>query len=148
MKYLIYTDGACDHKNRKAASSYFIKTKDDFITLGFKSFSGKSAVIAEILAIGLAVETIMKEVELKSVDKVVIYTDSSRALEIFSTLKEENSELEVGGPRVQLAWDVCKKLNTICDVEIRKIKAHSDATNGNKVADRLAKHALRLSTSR
>lgn len=146
MKYTIFTDGSCDFKNKRITSSYFIRTKEDFITLGCETFDGGNIAAAESIAVGLAVEELMNEVDLKQHDKVLIRTDCESVLTFFENATDENGGPKTKDNRCKKAWWEYRTLCSKCSVELKKIKAHRDEVNGNKVADRLAKYFMRFNS--
>ena len=146
MKYIIFTDGSCSTEERKITSSFFIRTKKDFITLGCETLDGDSIAAAETIAIGFGIEALMCEVDIQPEDKVLIRTDCESTLTFFENVKDEDGRPKSKDTRCKKAWWMCRDLSSKCDVEIRKIQAHRDEVNGNKVADRIAKYFLRFNS--
>lgn len=143
MQYLVYTDGACSPKRKKVTAAYMIKTKYKYIGSGVRGFEGTSIADGESIAVGLAVEALLKENILKEKDIVFIYTDCVSVIEFFSKVREKNAFPKTNKEGVKLAWYKLQELSKVCEWKFIKIKAHDKSSNGNKVADRLAKYGLR-----
>lgn len=177
MEYIVYTDGAANKEKDKIGFSYFIRTKDRFITK--KSFSsyGSNIMTAEILGVGMAAECLLKTVELSKEDSVIFLVDSKTAVSYISdrvfgkTLTEEGyeewiSHLSKDEPipnigdhvvvpnigsydkRARVAVNKVLELNEKTNVVFDKAWAHTNTKTGNALADRLAKYALRMATWR
>ena len=142
MKYLIYTDGAHSTANRRISVGYIIKTWDTLITSGAAALDGDDISIAEALAIGVAVNSLLAKEKLdKKKDVVIIITDSLFAIEKFSNVAE-NPEKDFGNAKLNAVRDCLVKLSETCSWEFSKITSHMDTINCNKYADRMAKYFL------
>ena len=142
LDYLIYTDGACDHVRKRVASSFYIQTNSRFISLGGRCFRGKNIAKAETIAIGLGIERLLKQVELKQEDTVTIFTDCLSVLDFFKNVRDTEAVPGSNDPGVKLVWKYLKALECKCNWSFKKIRAHQNVVNGNAVADRLAKYVL------
>lgn len=144
MKYMVFTDGACNTAKSKISSAFVIFTEEDFIVARAYVFDGLHSYNAETIAIGSAAEYLLKEVNILPDDKVVIITDSKQARDYLSKAKEIGG-LKCANKTTQFAIkmyiDLC---NRVVDVKIKQTKGHRDGSNENKYADRLAKQSLRM----
>lgn len=151
MVYSVYTDGACtvpeNQKLGKIAAGYLIRTEDTLITVDLHTFQKPGlARVAEALAIAKAIEDLMSTVTLSKNDHVKIYSDCVPVIKNY----KDAGKVGVRRPyfhdtRELLTWDLLCKLRSKCSWSFVWIQAHkTPAVNGNKVADRLAKYALRF----
>lgn len=144
MRYEIHTDGAYSYEQELISSAFVIKTHDRFIAQGIKVFDCYQAMVneAEQLAIGIAAEALMKEVELVKEDSVVFYTDSQSTIMYYQNVfRKKNSPCTVD-KRSMLAWKKVHELTQKCHVEFRHVHAHANEWNTNNCVDRLVKYGL------
>lgn len=151
MVYSIYTDGACNTEGSKKlgviASGYIIRTDDSYISMDLHAFNDPGlARVAESLAIALAVEDLMDSVELQPKDRVKIYSDCLPVIKAYRGAGKPGVKRPYFyDQREILTWDLLCKLRSKCAWNFSWIQAHTDdKINGNKVADRLAKYALKF----
>ncbi len=143
MVYEIYTDGACAEGYISAA--YFIRSRRKVYEKGVAVYKGKSSAVAETVAIGLAVEKLLKCCRVSPDDTVRIITDSKSSIEFLDSALHDS----LGGfrgtldKRAWLAWEVVRDLAAFYHTELHKVNAHGVFINGNVVVDRLAKLGLR-----
>ena len=144
MKYIIYTDGTYEMREGKIAAGYVIRTKNKYIKLGGASLATGDIVIAEGLAVGLAVKYLLdKNILDKEKDKVEIVTDSLKTIETFNVIKK-GLPIKVKDNRLKKVEIILKQLNETCPWSFAKIDSHHKDTNCNKLADRLAKYYLQF----
>ena len=143
MLYSVYTDGSVDEAASKIASTFLIYTDDSFIALDSALFKGKFSSIAETLAIGVAAQYILRNLDITKDGTVVFHTDS-RSSKIFlkNHLDEEEDMRTPNDQRVKIVVDTMKLLTSKCNVEFKKVKAHEVSLSGNNVVDRIAKLSL------
>lgn len=148
MTYLVYTDAACrpqgDMKTGKIASSFFIKLEEKFIAQQANNHTEDGNIfIAESLAVGVAVEYLLKEKHITSDDRVVLHTDSLAVIDFFKNVKHATEMPTIYDKRLEQVWRTLKELTDTCTWYFQKVRSHkTDVVDGNKVADRLAKYAL------
>lgn len=141
-QYLVFTDGACSTESKFVSSSFFIRTNSSFITARAVFFKGKSTYIAEMSAIGLAMEYLRKNVVFQEGDEIVVISDSRDAL---ADLREKDESIvkQSKNDFYKITWMQLQEMKKTVPVKLKKFKGHLDEMNGNKVVDRLAKHSLR-----
>ena len=145
--YYIYTDGSCNKDTKKISSSYFIRTASRYIALGANLFDDCDIGKGETIAVGVAIETLMKTVDLEKEDRVEIITDckGTKAYLLENVLSDNKKEF-FKDERIKLACNALAKLESMCNVKIKWTKAHkAGEINGNSLADRMAKHSLKSS---
>lgn len=152
MQYIVFTDGARDQHTKVASIGYLIKTGNEFITQKACRVKALSARQAEIFAVGLAANWLMKNKNINKTDSVIFCIDCRDAI-IFFRPPEDTSEIESKllacntNLKELLACDAAvKDLSDKCNVSFSKMWAHDphhSEANGNSVADKLAKYALR-----
>ena len=60
MKYKVFTDGTMSQQKRLLGMAYVIVTNDKYIKMNQFSTKGASATKAEVIAVGLACEYMLK----------------------------------------------------------------------------------------
>lgn len=148
MKYLVYTDGATDEKRGKVASSFFIRTEDTFIGMKSYVFDNKNNSHTELFAVGSAAEFLMDNVKITPEDEVVVFSDSQRAIDLIRKLMPNPYNTGYADVKLRISMNAIKTLDSECNLEIIKTKAHREGWNGNKVADRMAKFSLKRAVGR
>lgn len=143
MVYYIFTDGAFKSGEPAIGMAYIALTDKKFLRMRQYKSNGRSPVRAEIIAVGLAIRYLLKEVDLKEKDIVELNTDSKATIEYITTGKCEYVVEDTCDKRLtgSLHWYklLCEKVT----VRFNKSWAHTDVKlNENKLADRLAKYAL------
>lgn len=145
MIYHIYTDGSVNREKGVLGLSYVITTDDKFIAMNQYQTRGIISTKAELIAVGMAAEYLMKKVQLQLDDEVIFHVDSYEAIHFFT--KETGSQIfgSDNDPRIQLVEDMYKRLSEKVTIEFKKVWAHKGETiTANKLADKLAKYALVL----
>lgn len=142
MKYKVFTDGTMSQQKRLLGMAYVIVTNDKYIKMNQFSTKGASATKAEVIAIGLACEYILKNLKLVPGDSITFYVDSKNAAsyltgecrDILSSDKDE---------RIDGSLNNFQLLQQEVDVSVKKVWAHGNTgLHGNKLADRLVNYAL------
>lgn len=144
MHYSVYTDGACSYEKSRVSAAYFVRSRRKYIDKGAVVYVGNSIAVAEVVAIGIAIERLQKQCRIEPGDKITIVSDSESAID-FLTSAVNNRLEDFGGTtddKAWLAWDMVRDIGMCCHVELVKIRAHVKNINGNTVADRLAKLGL------
>lgn len=142
MTYLVYTDGACDAERNVMSSAFIVITERVYIDHGFMRSEGRQPSHAETIAVGLAFESLMNEVDIKEDDTVNVYIDCASTLDYIKKLIDTDKSFHA---RVEVykAIAQCRELNKKCQVNFFKHKAHKFEHNPNKYVDSLSKFALR-----
>lgn len=144
MRYIIFTDGGHNKEEDKISASFVIVTKYQYIDMGASISKGGDIGVAEALAIGLAANNLLRIVDLKKdEDSVVIKSDSRNSIDLFNRIKQGKVKPANLDTRISMAWDKLVELGEKCDWELSKINSHHNCTNGNRLADRLVKYALK-----
>lgn len=148
MKYMMYTDGACMADKNKMSIGYLIRTKDTYITMGANIFDGNNISRAETLGIAIAIE-VLEDFEKQGLipditeeDTVVIYTDCKSARDFLRGDKGFDNRNKYN-EKIKCALQIYEEFSKRCNLKVQLIDSHRDSNNGNKVADRMAKLALR-----
>lgn len=142
MKYKVFTDGTMSQQKRLLGMAYVIVTNDKYIKMNQFSTKGASATKAEVIAVGLACEYMLKNLNFVAGDSVTFYVDSKNAAsyltgECSNILSSENDD------RVENSLNNFRVLQHGVDVSIKKVWAHGNTgLHGNKLADRLVNYAL------
>lgn len=144
MEYRVYTDGSCLQQRGLSSYAYFIRTRRTIVAADAYAFNGDDSVIAEILAVGAAVERLLKERVLFEKDEVTILTDCEAAWNFCQTMLGLShkrypyfKDARIKQVRCQL-----RRLTEICPMKVRLARAHLSDMNGNGVVDRLARAAI------
>jgi len=169
MKYMVYSDGSASKDMHKIGFSFIITGDNTFITQKNFSTDGSNILSAEILGIGMAAEYLLNNRELNMEDSVKFCVDSKPATQYILTRLEgvkvtednlegirlTNPEAQIGDfvkldidqcaeKRVKVALSKIAQLKDKSQIEFSKSWGHSRGLNGNSVADKYAKYALRL----
>lgn len=140
MRYHVYTDGATNPSIFRVSVAYLIHTDDTFINLDAASFNSRYIAVAETIAIGLAAQHLLK-IGIKKEDEVIFYTDAIAAKNyIMDYLGGE--EKETSDERLKIVLKTLKVMDSMCNMKIKKVKAHTMDISGNNIADKLAKMSL------
>lgn len=145
MRYDVYTDGSCMKEKSKSASAYLIKTDTKFIHHGYQSFKSIFIVYAEINAVCLALNYIMKSGRFNSAeDEFTFYIDSRAALEKCLYFYENDCRLrDAKFEYDKLAFKTMKAVKEKgFKLDLKKVRGHQEVMNPNKYVDRLVKYAL------
>ena len=145
MEYIMYVDGGHSQELNKVAAGFMIQTAEKYIGMGASTGDGGDVSVAEALAIGIAVNYLLRMVDLvKGVDIVDIRSDSSNIIAFFQKIKSNETKPTNVDYRILLAWDKLVELDKVCDWKLTKVSAHKNEINGNKLVDRLVKYALQI----
>jgi ribonuclease HI len=135
----IYTDGAVSNNGRSNSSGgigvYFGPGHDNNLSQKFKEYPVTNQR-AEVWAIVKALEILINsESNLDTQIKIVIYTDSTYAMNVITKTWKAKDNLDL----ISKAWKLLAQFNNL---EIKYIRAHSNKKDihsiGNDMADRLA----------
>lgn len=144
-KYVVFTDGAFNQVHMKGASAFFIRTDDVFICMKSYVFNDIQDITrAETVAICAAAEYLIENIKFEEGDSVTFVTDSMNSKEFLNNIRDRRtSNRWFKDHKIKIAVQTLMELEDICHWEIEWFKSHQEYNNGNKVADRLAKYALR-----
>lgn len=152
MKYLVHTDGAADSVQKLAGMAFVINTNTKFIVQKCYKSEGNSSTDAEAMAVSLASKWLLSNIDLQEgKDFVLFYVDNQLVID---TLKTDSSKLSDNlSEALRMAYNDYNELRNKVSTSVIKTWGHKsvESLNGNKVADRIAKYALRsarLSTSK
>lgn len=146
MRYIVYTDGAGDNEQNKAACSYLVYTNNTFISKDYKSINGISnPTHAETIAVGLVAGFLAENLDLKKTDLVEFNVDCVSTIEFCIKYAIENPEESIPSREklVVISIQLLRKLNELCKVKIYKVRGHKSIINPNSYVDRLAKLGVR-----
>ena len=145
MIYNIYTDGSVNKEKGVLGLSYVIVTDDKFVAMNQYQTYGTLSTKAELIAIGMAAEYLLKNTQLQLEDEVVFTVDSYEAIHFFTTATGNQIFGSDKDPRIDLVSNMYSRLSEKVSVRFKKAWAHKgEAIFANKLADKLAKYALVL----
>lgn len=143
MLYKVFTDGAFHSGNPVIGLAYVVVTEDRFLRMKQYHSNGTSPLKAEIIALGLAISYLLKDIDLQKDDEIELNTDSKAAIEYFET---GSSGLMPEGTQDKRLLGALHNYRLLCEkamVQFNKNWAHETRQlSGNKLADRLAKYAI------
>lgn len=145
MRYLVYTDAA-RFPNNEMCTSYFIRTKYDFIAIDASKFVGDNIGVAESLAVGIAAKYVLEVMKPSKLDSFEFNIDNLSTFNWYSKyLDMKDVEPYYLDERLKPSMQSIRLLASKCSVVVKKVAAHMDETlSGNSVADRLASKIARL----
>jgi len=136
MKIEIYTDGACSNNGKKNAKAgigiYFSNINIDPISQRVPIDMDQTNNVAELLAIKIAIETIIKH-NLKN-NEIIIYTDSQYSINVITNCWK--AKVNIG-----LINEIKQLLKILDCVRLIYIPGHKD-NKGNNIADELARKSI------
>lgn len=143
MEYYVYTDGSCKTASHIAGSAFIILTKKNYIKCDCESFYSRFAFEAELNAAIMAFRYINEKLELTEDDNIIIYIDSVKTINLCNSIINKCGSID---KHVPLFSETDKQLNMLLskcpNLEIKKVHAHQQTFNTNKMVDSLAKVAI------
>lgn len=143
MEYYVNTDGSCRVDLNKAGASCIILTKKKYIHAECAAITSTYALEAELYGIIMCMKYMKDNVELSSEDSITLSVDSVKALRMCNAIIDGEDNEDFKTPFYQPTREAIENiLETGVQLLFKKVKAHKDGFNTNKVADRLSKVAI------
>lgn len=143
MEYYVNTDGSCRVDLNKAGASCIILTKKKYIHAECAAITSTYALEAELYGIIMCMKYMKENVELSSEDSITLSVDSVKALRMCNAIIDVEDNEDFKTPFYQPTREAIENiLETGVQLFFKKVKAHKDGFNTNKVADRLSKVAI------
>lgn len=144
MKYTVYTDAAASLDKGLSGCGYCILTDDMYIASdSIRLTQTTNPTHAEVVSIGLVAACLIDEVEVKKGDEVVIFSDSSSAIEFCENCLATGGIIPCSAVIVVNSIKVLRRLGSYCTISFEKVHGHKDKLNPNTFVDRLAKLPIR-----
>lgn len=141
MRYVIYADGSYSAEQQRAGCAYLILTDTSFIDCDSIKVDCKNPTHAEILAVGYAIKSILKNENLTSEDVVEFNTDCAHVIEFYNKYIEQGVKSTSKNASINECVRNMIALNKKCTTRVCKVRGHKNFLNPNTVVDRLAKLA-------
>lgn len=143
-KYITINTDASHHPERKVGGYAFWIRSDHFKLTGFGAFKSKNircCTVCEIMAIGNALQVLLKEKELPTTEFLIINTDSLNAIKYIQERRCDTTRL------VYKLWKTVIHRTKSKNNEFRHVKAHTGKQNRrslvNDWCDKMAKEQMR-----
>ena len=140
MRYHIYTDGSASKE--EIGSAFLILTENCFITQGCKKFNGNKPSYAETIAVGCAVEALLKLNRLKPTDSIYIHVDCWSAIDFYKTCLK-SGVCNSSDDKIKICFKIVQEASKRYEVVFKKATAHTAYLNANTLVDKLAKQVIR-----
>lgn len=144
MRYSVYTDGAASREKNLVGCGFLIITEDTYIDSRITTISGyDNPTEAETIAVGIAANYILENIELSKTDSIQFLSDCVAAIKYYRQHAISDATIRVRNPYVYSSIVVIRELSKKAKVSFNKVAGHKATCNPNKHVDALAKLAIR-----
>lgn len=149
MIYRVYTDAATRLQEGYSSVAYLVLHGNKYLKSHCELVEESSTSIAESIAVSLALEYIVQELDIKESDNIIVFCDSlytvkfaRKCLKHVKSLDDENSTF-IKPTKAYWLSGIYESINNIpAKLTFSKIKAHTQGKNPHCYVDRRAKSGL------
>lgn len=147
MQYMVYSDASASYDGNCSALAYIILRDGKYLTSGATVVYGVNASSrAESLSLGNALGHLYNEFKPTKNDKCHIFIDSMYVFKFVRKMLKSKRSGERAPSPTNATWlysvhSYLEKLE--CDVQLKKVTAHTGLYTPHAYIDRLAKYTLR-----